>query len=583
MIKKLFRQMLLTQIISTMTVTLCMLIDSIMIGRFLGVDPMTAYGLATPLLLVFAATGGMISAGVQVMCGKTVGAGDREATNRCFTVSALIAAGISAVGLIAVLVFIDPVTTMLGAGAPVPDNDVFYLTKDYIIGFIIGAPAFLCAQIMVPYMQLGGQRTRLVAAVVAMTAADVALDFLNVFVFRGGTLGMGLASSASYYVAIFIGIVYFFKKDCLFRLQPRLFRWKSLRNMFSYGIPTMVNQVSMVVLVFVINRLLLDVSGNVAVAAYSAISTMGNIFFCFGSGIGAVAMMLGSIFFAERDRTSINELVRTMTRYAILIDIAVTAVGIAAAYPITFLFLSDEAARSLAVTGLMLFSLSIVPASLNSSFKNYYQGVDRLRLSELISALQNFVFTALFAFVLSRFIGITGIWIAFVCGETVTLLVLSLIVWRHHGKVSLSAEAYSMLNKDFSVAPENCFEYTMQTINDATDASEKICSFCAERGMDRRMSTLIGLCVEELSVNIIKHGFTKDSLSHSADVRLVVTDEARVIRIRDNCVRFDPTEYFELHSDDDPASHIGIRMVMRSVKEARYFNTLGLNNLTLIM
>ena len=42
MIKKLFREMLITQIVSTMTVTLCMLIDSIMIGRFLGVDSMSA-------------------------------------------------------------------------------------------------------------------------------------------------------------------------------------------------------------------------------------------------------------------------------------------------------------------------------------------------------------------------------------------------------------------------------------------------------------------------------------------------------------------------------------------------------------
>jgi hypothetical protein len=87
MIKKLFRQMLLTQILSSMTVMLCMLIDSIMIGRFLGVDSMTAYGLATPVLLVFAALGSMLSAGVQVMCGKTMGAGDKKGTDACFTMS----------------------------------------------------------------------------------------------------------------------------------------------------------------------------------------------------------------------------------------------------------------------------------------------------------------------------------------------------------------------------------------------------------------------------------------------------------------------------------------------------------------
>ena len=55
MIRKLFRQMLVTQILSAMTVMLCMLVDSMMIGRFLGVDSMTAYGLANPVLLIFAA------------------------------------------------------------------------------------------------------------------------------------------------------------------------------------------------------------------------------------------------------------------------------------------------------------------------------------------------------------------------------------------------------------------------------------------------------------------------------------------------------------------------------------------------
>ena len=80
MIRKIFRQMLVTQILSAMTVMLCMLVDSMMIGRFLGVDSMTAYGLANPVLLVFAAYGAMLSAGIQVMCGKTMGAGDREGT-----------------------------------------------------------------------------------------------------------------------------------------------------------------------------------------------------------------------------------------------------------------------------------------------------------------------------------------------------------------------------------------------------------------------------------------------------------------------------------------------------------------------
>ena len=179
MIKKLFRQMLVTQIVSSMAVTLCMLIDSIMIGRFLGVDAMTAYGLASPLLLVFAALGSMISSGVQVYCGKTMGRGDRDGTNACYTVSVFLAAAISILGLTLVLVFLGPLTTLLGAGQPGPYNPVYGLTRDYLLGFILGAPVFLCAQIMVPYMQLSGSRGRLVAAVVAMTVSDIVFDLFS--------------------------------------------------------------------------------------------------------------------------------------------------------------------------------------------------------------------------------------------------------------------------------------------------------------------------------------------------------------------------------------------------------------------
>lgn len=583
MIKKLFRQMLVTQIVSSMTVTLCMLIDSIMIGRFLGVNAMSAYGLASPLLLVFAAFGSLISAGVQVTCGKTIGAGDRDATDACYTVSVLLAVGISVIGVGLVFALLGPLTSLLGAGRPGPDNPVYGLTRDYITGFIIGAPAFLCAQIMVPYMQLLGSRTRLVAAVIAMTVSDVVFDLLVVFVFDGGTLGMGLASTLSYYIAFGIGVGVFLRRGCMFRFRPRLFRGKTCLELASNGLPTVVNSISMVLLVFLLNRMLLSVEGTRAVAAYSVISTVGNICYCFGSGTGAVAMMLASIFYADRDRTSIRSLVQIMTRWAVVLDVAVTAVGLAAAVPLITLFLGENVeAKSIAVFGLRLFVLSILPSSVNSTFKNYYQGINRLGLTELISVLQNFVFPVAFAFTLSRFWGVTGVWLGFVCGETAALIAFSCLVWRHYGRVSLSADAYSMLEPDFGAAPERCFECAVQSVEDAVEASRQIGSFCREREIDGRSAMLIGLSVEEMTVNILEHGFTKDKQAHNIDVRLVLDADSRIIRIRDNCVSFDPTTYLELHRSDDPAAHIGLRMVMGMVKEANYVNSLGLNNLSLV-
>lgn len=582
MIKRLFREMLVTQILSSMTVTLCMLVDSIMIGRFLGVDSMSAYGFATPLLLVFAALGSMISAGVQVVCGKTIGNGDREGTDACFSVSVLLAVGISVVGLSLVFALLHPLTTLLGAGRPSPDNTVFTLTENYIKGFILGAPAFLCAQIMIPYLQLSGKRTRLIVAVLVMTVSDIAFDFLNVFVFHGGTFGMGLASTLSYYFAFLVGVAYFFRKDCMFRFRMRLIRGKLCRSLLTYGVPTVLNQISTVLLVLLLNRLLESSSGTVAVAAYSVISTIGNICYCFGTGIGSVAMMLASVFYTDRDRSAIRELVKLMSIYAIVLDAAITALGVLAAKPLVALFLgADAAAVALAAVGLRLFLLSIVPSSLNSSFKNYYQGVERIGLAEVISVLQNLIYPILFSYVLSRFFGIIGIWLGFVCGEAAALITFSVVVWRHRGRITLSADAYSMLKRDFGTKPEDCLLCLIQSERDAADASEQATRFCLLHGLSRRESMLIGLCIEEMTVNIVRYGFGADRKTHHIDVRLVIEPDGSVIRIRDDCRNFDPVHYLSLHETTDPTAHIGIRMVMKTVKEANYLNSLGWNNLTL--
>ncbi len=586
MIKRVFRQMLFTQIVSAMTVMICMVIDSIMIGRFLGVDAMTAYGLASPVLLVFAAFGSMLSAGIQVFCGKAMGNGDMNETNAGFSSSVVIVTAVSLTGVLAVLLFTSPLCVLLGAGDPVPENKVFFMTVDYIRGFIIGAPAFLFAQIMVPYMQISGQRTRLVVAVAAMTVSDILFDILNVFVVKQNTFGMGLASSLSYYIAFVIGIVYFFKKNCMFRFKIKLVKLKCCLSLLKEGIPTVINQISLVLLVFTLNKILLDVGGNSAVAAYSVISSVGNLCYCFGSGIGSVALLLASIFYTDEDRTELRSLVRTMSFYAVILNIAVTGAVLALADPLAVLFMAEnENVASIAAAGLRIFSLSLLPCGLNTSLKNYYQGIRRIVFSESISVMQNFALTAAGAFLLSRFFGVTGAWFGFLFGESLTLVILSVFVFLRKKHFALNAETYAFLPDGFGAKEGEYAEWTVRSLEESVEASRMCEEFCRSRGETPRDCKLIALCVEEIANNIVLHGFRKDSKGkkHSADIRLTFKSGKRVIRIRDDCTHFDPLRYFELHESDDPASHIGIRMVMKSVKTANYVHSLGLNNLTLIL
>lgn len=585
MIRNVFKGMLLTQILSAMTVTLCLLVDSMMIGRFLGVNSMTAYGLSSPVLLVFAALGAMLSAGVQVVSGKTMGRGDIEETNSCFSVSIIASAAIVVIGLVVVFLMPDQLCMLLGAGSPSADNEIFFLTKDYLIGFIVGAPAFIFAQIMIPYAQMAGQQNRLIVAVVFMIISDVVFDLMNVYLFHGGMLGMGLASSFSYYIAVAIGLTYFISRKSIYKFSFRFFKLSTGREIVKHGIPTVINQISLVLLVYVFNRILLEVGGNLAVAAYSVVSTVSNICYSFGSGVAAVSLTLSAVFMGDEDRSSLHALMRIMTWYAVVLDLVLTVVVIVIAPVLVGIFLEDAAAKDMALAGVRLFSLSLISCSLNTSLKNFYQGTGRQWLTQFISFTQNFVFCAIYAFVLSRFIAETGVWLAFVLGETTTLIIICVIVFVHNKRVAFSAEAFAMLSDEIGVNDHELFERVINTKEEVVKVSEELYDFCKEHGESKKTATYLSLCLEEMANNIIEYGFTSDKRKHTIDVRFMNKRKKRFLRIRDDCRSFDPVTYTQAKKDrsedKDITSHIGIRMVMNMVKDANYINSLGLNNLTL--
>ncbi|MBQ2072613.1 MAG: ATP-binding protein [Oscillospiraceae bacterium] len=573
-----------TQIISALTATLCLLIDSIVIGRLVGVDAMSAYGVASPLLIIFAALGTMMVNGVQVQLGKAMGRGDTNGANACYSTSILQSLGLGAVWILLVYAAGNPLCTLLGAGTPSADNVVFQLTGDYLRGFMLGAPFFFLSQIMSAYLQAAGKRKLLLISVIAMTVTDVVFDLLGVFVFHSGMFGIGLASGMSYLAAFAVGLGYFLKKNCLFRFRFHSFQPQSAVGILRAGSPVLLNQVFFTVRTLVFNLLLLDFGGNLAVAAFAVFTTLCNLMYSIGVGTGSVALMLSSIFYNEEDRTSLHSLVRAMVPHTTMLIAAAVLVGELAAPWLIRLFLgADPEMLAIAVPGLRLVLIWLIPNVLCGLFKNYFQGIRRTRITNLVAFLQAIGLMLPSVWLFSRLFGLTGFWIGSVVGQFLTLLVIAILVWVKCGRMSFSAEAFSYLSPDFGAQPENCRDLTILDVETAVLASQTLCDFCREKGVDAKTAMLIGLCVEEMTVNIIEHGFTKDKLSHNVDVRLVIGEDKRIIRIRDNCVNFDPTNYLELHQSSDPAAHIGLRMVMAMVKEAIYVNTLGLNNLTLIL
>jgi len=64
-----------------------------------------------------------------------------------------------------------------------------------------------------------------------------------------------------------------------------------------------------------------------------------------------------------------------------------------------------------------------------------------------------------------------------------------------------------------------------------------------------------------------------------SELRLVISPESLILRLRDDCRRFDLIERYKLIDPEEPASNIGLRIVFAKADEVNYSSSLDLNNI----
>ena len=576
MIEKLVRRMLIAQALSALTICMCALIDNIMIGRFLGVTALAADSIASPVLLAINAAATLLSAGVQVACGRSLGKGDQAELNENYSSVIVAAALFSIVFAVLAGALRMPLSVLLGArGAELADQ-----TGGYILGFLIGTPAVMISLILMPFLQIAGQNRLLVAAVLGLTVSDVALDLLNVFVFHGGMFGMGLASSVSYYVALLISCTYFFSKKSIVRFSLAAVRRSKIRDFFAGGAPTVIDLVFGLAFVFLMNRLLIAAGGDRMVAVFSVVSSVGTTGKCVSVGASGVSLTLSGIFYYEESRTDLRRMLREMICASAVAGAAVTALLVLLASPLVRLYLPQAGAEQrMTVLALRCFALGLIPCCLNNVLKSCYQGTERVRRMESISLFENVLLPVAAAAVLLRAADGSGVWLYFLFGEALALLGVMASIWLKKRRVTWAAEDALLLRDGFGVPPEDLLERNVRSLPDAMDVSRAAEDFCRAHGGSEPLASQLALCVEEMATNVVAHGFAPD-IQNSLSVLLQCKDGLWTLRFRDDCRPFDPVRHLSEH---DGTEAVGIRLALKTAADARYTYSMNLNSLVLLL
>ena len=182
-------------------------VDTLIVGRFLGVEALAAVGCTMPLILLLAALMIGTNIGVGVLLSQAFGAHDMDRMRRGFLNSLYVGVGISLVLAVIGAPLSRPVLVLMGTPEGPLQNAVAYLRINFLTSLCpMFYYLFSCA-----FRGMGDSRTDLYCLIVSV-AMNVVLDIVFVAVFRWGVAGSAWATALAQLTSAVFAAILLFKK-----------------------------------------------------------------------------------------------------------------------------------------------------------------------------------------------------------------------------------------------------------------------------------------------------------------------------------------------------------------------------------
>lgn len=554
------------------------IVSSFFASNFVGIQAMSAVGLYSPLNMLLNALSMILMGGAVILCGKYMGKNQQEKMQSVFSLDLVLSVLTALVFTLLYLLFgLFDLTGFLTR-----DPAVRPLFNRYLLGQAIGVLPFMLGSSFAAFLSLENKGRRTLTASLVYIVVNLLLNWLFVQRLHLEAFGLALASSLGMWVFMGVQAQLYLSGRTHLRLSAARPAWRECSEVLRIGVPGALSNVYQTARGLIVNRLLELFVGSVGISAFATADNVLRIFWSVPIGMLAVSRMLISVSIGEEDRQTLTDVMRVMFRRFLPLMGAICAAIILCAVPLTRIFFRDpgEPVYMMTVWGLRLLPLCMPLSIICMHFTCYGQASGKHGLVHLLAVLDGVVCVAGFTALLIRSLGMNSVYFANILNGTVTTLVILGYAWLKNRRFPRSMDELMVIPADFG-APENeRLDLSVRSMEDVISVSERVQRFCLSRGIDERRAYLAGLSLEEMAGNIVDHGFSKDRKPHSVDVRVVHKNGAVILRIKDDCVPFDPGERQKLADGDDITKNIGIRMVFRIAQVVQYQNILGLNVLT---
>ena len=265
------------------------LVDTIIVGRFLGVNALAAVGATGSInFLIIGFCLGLCN-GFALPVAQRFGAKDYDGLRKYVGNSAVLSVIIGGTITVFTVVFCRNILQIMDTPA-----DIIDLSYNYIVVIFAGIPATLLYNILSSHLRSLGDSVTPVAFLILSACLNIGLDLLFIVTFHWGVFGASFATVLSQLVSGVLCLVFIIIRFDILHLKRDDWRLDPayVRNLLVMGLP-MVFQYSITAIGSVILQAAVNSLGSIAVASMTAAGKISMFVVCPFDALGSTMATYG--------------------------------------------------------------------------------------------------------------------------------------------------------------------------------------------------------------------------------------------------------------------------------------------------
>ncbi len=413
--------------IGILVMSLNILVDTIFVGNWIGSTAIAAINVVLPVSFFIAALGMAIGIGGSSIISRALGADNTVKALKTFGNQITLTVLVTVIFVVFGLLYINDIVPAFGG-----KGAIFEPARIYYRIVLYGVPILALCMMGNTVIRAEGKPKFAMYAMMFPSVGNLLLDVLFIKVFDWGMAGAAWATTVSYILCFLFILWFFLSKNSELKINFKHFGLDKpiVKEIGSLGFVTLARQAIVSVTYLLMNNILFDLGGETSVTAYAIVGRMLMFALFPVYGITQGFLPIAGFNYGAQKYQRVRETINTAIKYAALLAALVFVFLMIFPVEITKLFTQDaEVLKETPPAMRWVFAATpIIAVQLIGAA--YFQAIGKAIPALLLTLLRQGLFFIPLIFILPKFYGALGVWMAFPISDVLATIVTAYFLNR---------------------------------------------------------------------------------------------------------------------------------------------------------